>query len=557
MAKSRFGPFALEGPIGSEEGSSVYRAIHLGQKRMVAVKMFSAPLAGNNPAAKQALAAEISKLKELKHWNIVRCFGGILEQMEGCLASEIVEGESLAELLERRGRLAWESVVDYSYQIASGLECAHEQGVVHQDMQPDKIIIAEDGTVKIADFRVNRAQNPWCGSSARTTVERAVYRSPEQLAGDLELTHKSDLYALGCMMFEMLIGQPPFTGDTVEAIAEKQQELAPRVDSIVFDVPLWLSSLIGELLDPDPAKRPYGAAAVLLALNETTKQVAAKTGVVEHAAGGFSPLSPQVERDEARTLLAAAQRGRERPDKEAVEGPPFYERAWFLALSLLLLIGGLGTWLAWPENEDRLFNKAVAILEAKEDLGREDARQHLERLLEKFPQGAHVEAAEEYLRELDVASAERKFSISVNLGREPKSEAERLYKEAWDFEQFGDRVTALEKYRGMADLLADEENPDRTQIAFVGLARRQISAIEEKGSDDDRLRFVEARLDHAGKLSASGKEIEAKKLWRGIIELYGDKAEFQTLVDRAEQCLHPRRGEKEAASSSGERPGTN
>ncbi|MBP90499.1 MAG: hypothetical protein CMJ64_27960 [Planctomycetaceae bacterium] len=147
MEKSRFGPFALEGRLDEQGESSVYRAIHLGQKRMVAVKMFSAPLAKSNPVAKQALVSEIETLKKLTHWNVVRCYGGILEEMEGCLAYELVEGESLAELLERRSRLAWETVVDYAYQITSGLECAHEQGVAHHDLQPEKILIAEDGTV--------------------------------------------------------------------------------------------------------------------------------------------------------------------------------------------------------------------------------------------------------------------------------------------------------------------------------------------------------------------------------------------------------------------------
>jgi serine/threonine protein kinase len=159
MDKSRFGPFAFEGRLDEHGESSVYRAIHLGQKRMVAVKLFSAPLAATNPAAKQALVAEIETLKKLTHWNVVRCFGGILEEMDGCLAYELVQGESLGELLERRSRLAWETVVDYAFQITSGLECAHEQGVVHQDLRPEKILIAEDGTVKVADLRVNRSQN--------------------------------------------------------------------------------------------------------------------------------------------------------------------------------------------------------------------------------------------------------------------------------------------------------------------------------------------------------------------------------------------------------------
>ncbi|MDA1050027.1 MAG: serine/threonine-protein kinase [Planctomycetota bacterium] len=535
---SRFGPFALEGRLGEDPNGAVYRAIHVAQSRMVAVKLFDAPLVAKNTAAKQALVQEMDKLTKLKHWNIVGCHGGILEQMQGCIAYEFVEGETLKELLARRDRLAWETVIDYAYQITAGLECAHEQGVVHQDLHPDKILIGEDGTVKIANFRVDRLRNPWCASSTRLTIERAAYRAPEQLAGEQELTHKTDLYALGCIMFEMLVGRPPFTGDSVEAIARQHREdEAPRADGIIFECPVWLSAIIGQLLEKDPAKRPYGAGAVSLALCETTRQVAAGTSTIAHAAGGFSTLQSRVEKDAARELLEQAQRPTRRSQKSG-EQPPFYERAWFLALCLFLLIGGIGTWLAWPPSEAGLLRRAVAIIEAKEGVERENARPYLDKLLRMYPDGKLAETAEEHLKVLDMQSAQRKFEFNVKHGREPKSEAERLYKEAWDFEQFGDRIAALEKYRGMVAVLVDGDE-DAARLAFVNLARHKLAEIEAVGSDNDRIQFIESRLRDAEKLSTQGKELDAKKIWRGIIELYGNKPEFQTLVERAESRLHP------------------
>lgn len=535
---SRFGPFALEGKLGEDPSGSVYRAIHLKQSRMVAVKVFDAPLAAKNSAAKQALVQEMDRLKALRHWNIVGCYGGLLEEMQGCIASEFVEGESLKELLARRDRLAWESVVDYAYQITAGLECAHEQQVIHQDLHPDKILIAEDGTVKIADFRVDRSRNPWCGTSTRLTIERVAYRAPEQLAGEQELTHKTDLYALGCIMFEMLVGKPPFVGETVEEIARQHREdESPRVDGIIFECPVWLSTIVTQLLEKDPAKRPYGAGAVSLALSETTRQVAAGTTTVAHAAGGFSALQSYGEKDAARELLEHAQRPA-RKEKDTEEGPPFYEQAWFLTLCLLVLVGVPGLWLLWPPSEAGLMNRAVAIIESKEGVQREDARAHLEKLLRMYPDGEFAAQAEEHIRQLDMASAKRKFEFNVKFGREPKSEAELLYKEAWDFEQFGDRIAALDKYRSMVAVLVDG-NEDATRTAFVNLARQNIAEIEAKGSDDDRIDFIEGRLQDADQLSLNGKELDAKKIWRGIIELYGNKPEFQSLVERAEVRLHP------------------
>lgn len=539
---SRFGPFALEGQLGADPRGAVFRALHVAQRRMVAVKLFDAPLVAKSNAAKQALVKEMDTLTRLKHWNIVGCHGGILEEMQGCIAYEFVEGETLKELLARRDRLAWETVVEFAYQIAAGLECAHEQRVVHQDLHPDKILIAEDGTVKIADFRVDRLRNPWCASSTRLTVERAAYRAPEQLAGEQKLTHKTDLYALGCIMFEMLVGQPPFTGDSVEAIARQHRETeSPRVDGIIFECPVWLSAIIGQLLEKDPAKRPYGAGAVTLALCETTRQVANGTSTIAHAAGGFSTLQSRVEKAAARELLEQAQRQGRQPKKSG-EQPPFYERAWFLALCLFLLIGGIGAWLLWPASEAGLLRRAVAIIETKEGIERENARPHLDKLLRMYPNGELAETAEEHLRVLDMQSAQRKFDFNVKHGREPKSEAERLYKEAWDFEQFGDRIAALEKYRGMVAVLVDGDE-DATRLAYVNLARRKLAEIEAAGSDHDRLQFIESRLQDADKLSTQGKQLDAQKIWRGVIELYGNKPEFQTLVDRAEIRLHPAAGE--------------
>ncbi len=535
---SRFGPFALEERLGEDPGGAVFRAIHVAQSRMVAVKLFDAPLVAKSKAAKQALVREMDTLTKLKHWNIVGCHGGILEEMQGCIAYEFVQGETLKELLARRDRLAWETVVDYAYQITAGLECAHEQRVIHQDLHPDKILIAEDGTVKIADFRVDRLRNPWCASSTRLTVERAAYRAPEQLAGERELTHKTDLYSLGCIIFEMLVGQPPFVGDSVEAIARQHREdEAPRVDGIIFECPVWLSTVIGQLLEKDPAKRPYGAGAVSLALCETTRQVANGTSTIAHAAGGFSTLQSRVEKSAARELLEQAQRPA-RKSKKSSEQPPFYEHAWFLALCLFLLVGGIGTWLAWPPSEAGLLRRAVAIIEAKEGLEQENARPYLDKLLRMYPNGQLAETAEEHLRVLDMQSAQRKFEFNVKHGREPKSEAERLYKEAWDFEQFGDRIAALEKYRGMVAVLVDGDE-DATRTAFVNLARRKLAEIEAAGSDHDRIQFIEARLQDAEQLSTQGKELDAQKIWRGIIELYGNKPEFQALVNRAEGRLHP------------------
>ena len=533
MNTSRIGPFALEERLGNNESGSVYRAVHVEQHRSVALKVFSAPLVAKSPAAKALLVREIETLKRLQHPHIARCYGGILEGSQGCIAYELVQGESLTSLLGRRGRLAWETVAEFSQQISSALEHAHEQGVVHLDLSPDKILITEEQSVKITDFRLDRARNPSCTSSQKRTLARVKYQSPEQIRGDAEITHKSDLYALGCIMFEMLVGYGPFPAQSLDELAKHQLETpSPRIDSIVYDCPVWLDSLVGQLLEKDPAKRPHGAAAVSLALRETQNKVAAKTGVVEHAAGGFSALRSNVNKNEARELLRRARREQNRrPDEESAA---FYEQAWFLALCLVLLVATVGTWVFWPVSEEKLYLRAKALMETNDEVRWREARdRYLEPLLAKFPKGQYADEAKAYIDQIDMATAEAKLKVNTRLGRPPSTEGERLFAEAWNYEQFGDRVTALEKYHSIADLLSDK-GEDRP---YVNLARRQIAAIESDRSAYDQSAFLEKRLADAEKLAAKGEIIEAGKIWRSIVNLYGNKQELSHVVKQAQSRL--------------------
>lgn len=531
MDKSRFGPFALENRLGDQDSSSVYRAVHVQQHKMVALKVFSAPLVASSPAARAALVKEIETLKKLSHPSIARCYGGLLEESQGCIASELVDGETLESLLMRRGRLAWETVVEYSMQISSALEHAHAAGVIHQDLTPDKILITPEDQIKIIDFRCDRTANSTCTSSQRHTRERARYMSPEQLRGETTLTHKTDLYMLGCLMFEMLVGKPPFEAESVEELSRLHQEAKPpRVDALVLDCPVWLDSLVGQLLDKDPLRRPYSATAVTTALAETHKKIAAKTSVLEHTAGGFSALQRTADQNVARDLLRKARRevttGR-RPE----EPPPFWERPWFLAACLFAMLGGIGAWLFWPRSEEWYFRHAKALMDTPDETEWEKAhKRYLEPMLEKFPQGRHREAAQAYVDQIEMARAESGLRLRKRIGMEPKTEGERLFAEASNYEQFGDRITALEKYESMLSLLSDQ-GADRP---YLNLARRHKALIEKSGEAKDRAKFIQDRLKDADRLAAKGETIEARKIWSGIVNLYGSKREFAPFVGEAQ-----------------------
>ncbi|HMC11315.1 MAG TPA: serine/threonine-protein kinase, partial [Pirellulaceae bacterium] len=234
MNESRIGPFSLEEKLGGRN-SSVHRAIHLEQRKQVALKLFSVPFGATEHAGSD-FVEEMNVLRQLRHPNIVRCFGGKIEDRVGYTAWELIDGETLVTLLVRRGRLAWEQAIEYAQAIAAALHAARELELTHQDLMPDKLLITTDGQLKVTDFRRDRMNNPWCFSSRKKSLARWSYLAPEQLRGETHLTHKTDLYSLGCVLFHMLTGRPPFVASTPEALHEQQlNTVPPRACSVALD----------------------------------------------------------------------------------------------------------------------------------------------------------------------------------------------------------------------------------------------------------------------------------------------------------------------------------
>jgi len=533
----RLGPFVLEEKLGAGGMGEVYRATHVETRRVVALKVLSAKAAGSKRIVAR-FARELEILKALKHDNIVRCYGGGRHETEAYLVMELVGGGSLGSMLRRRGRLAWETAIDYGLQICDGLAYAHEWGIVHRDLTPANLLLTEDGkTVKIADFGIARVQYGKRLTATKHTLGTVAYMAPEQIRGAPPVSHRTDLYTLGCVMFEMLTGKLPFTCDsTAQMLYHHLGEPPPRVSSLVMDCPVWLDHLVNQLLEKDPLKRPHDASAVAQALREVQEKVAAGAGMAAHAASGgpstLTTLADKQDKTEVRKLIKGKK-------KKKGKKTPFYERAWFLAACLLLTIG-LGAWLLWPVSERKLFAQIETMMADNEAMHRYKARELCQELLERFPQGEHAGQARQFLDSMDMEKAERRLADDLKHGRKPATEGGRLFAEAWNYEQFGDRVTALEKYQGMVDLLP----ADGSERPFVNLARRQIAALTGKTDlSGDRAAFLEARLNDADKLDEEGKIVEARSLWSSIVTLYGDNRELLPLVKRAQQRLADDDGE--------------
>src|SRR5262245_61196109 len=297
----------------------------------------------------------------------------------------------------------------------------------------------------------------------------------------------------------MLTGRPPFDADTLELLREqKLNTVAPRASSIALDCPVWLDALVAQLLERDPNRRPHSAEAVRIALAEAKKKELSRASVTQHALGGFSSLRLPIDKQEARKLVA----GKKSQLEHAPEGTPFWERPWFLAvalLSLLVLLAVGITFAMKPMSEQQLIREADSLMASENPVDWRRAEDiYLKPLLARFPSSEYAPKAKGHLDTIAMHQAEQHARTLQRLGRTPTNEAELLYSEASRFEQFGDRVTALDKYQAMVNVLP-AEGEDRP---FVLLARRQIAAIthDKSGTAEAREKFVEEKLAEADAL---------------------------------------------------------
>jgi serine/threonine protein kinase len=546
MNESRIGPFSLEEKLGGKN-SSVYRAIHLEQRKQVVLKVFSVPF-GVTEHAGSDFVEEMNILRQLQHSNIVRCFGGKIEGNTGYVASELIDGETMADLLKRKGRLSWDQALEFAQSIAAALHAAQQLDLTHLDLMPDKVLISTSGQIKVADFRRDRARNPWCFSSRKPTRRRTRYQAPEQVRGDGHLSPKADLYALGCLLFHMLTGRPPFVADDVDELRRQQlSDVAPHATSVALDCPVWLDALVAQLLEKDPARRPHSAEAVSLALAEAKKKELSRSSVTQHALGGFSTLRLPVDKHEARQLFG----GKRARQENAGEGTPLWERPWFLAIALGALLIVFGTALSFalrPPGEEQLISEAERLMASENSVDWRTAEdRYLQPLLTRFPDSEYVPRAKEHLDTITMHQAEQHAKALARMGRTPTHEGERLYSDALRFEQFGDRLTALDKYQGMVSLLK-AEGDDRP---FVLLAKRQIAAItqDKSSSAEAREKFIKEKLAQADALVEQGKTLEARKIWYGLESLYGHNAELGPLIDQARARLKTAKAENADHSS--------
>ncbi|MFE3108118.1 protein kinase [Kitasatospora indigofera] len=284
--------------------ATVWRGVDRVLGRQVAVKVLNGGLA-DDPRFAERFSREAQHAAMLAHPRIVMVFDSGVDQGSPYIVMELVHGRSLAALLAEQPMLPVERAVGIAAAVCEALEVAHGAGLVHRDIKPGNIMITYDGGVKVVDFGIARAGSSGAGlTQAATVLGTAAYLSPEQ-ATAAAVDGRSDLYAVGCVMTEMLTGEPPFTADTPVAIAFKQVSEQPLPPSARRPgTPPALDAAVLRLLAKNPGDRPHDAAAAraeLLAAVPARPAGSAADRTAELLAGGDQarPLFPGVPQDAA------------------------------------------------------------------------------------------------------------------------------------------------------------------------------------------------------------------------------------------------------------------
>jgi serine/threonine-protein kinase len=261
------GRYRLLTLLGRGGAGEVWQAEDQVLARPVAVKLLR-PLEGDPMDAVARFRVEAQAAARLLHPNVVATYDVGTAAGQVFLVMELVSGPDLAKLLRTGGLPAVELVEDIAVQGARALDAAHAAGIVHRDVKPGNLLLAPDGTLKITDFGIAQASG-LDGATGPVLLGTAAYISPEQVRGE-RATPASDWYALGCVLYELLEGRPPFVGTDsrdVTDVLRQHLETPPRPVRRT-DVPAGLADLVMRLLAKNPAARPSSAVEVVRSLSE-------------------------------------------------------------------------------------------------------------------------------------------------------------------------------------------------------------------------------------------------------------------------------------------------
>lgn len=275
--------YKLEDFVGQGGMSLVYRAVDIRTGHSVAVKILKSEY-NSDKEFLERFQREAQAASLMSHHNLVNLLDVGVEGEYRYLVMEYVSGNTLKDIIRQKGRLNYQTAIQITIRILSALQHAHDNGIIHRDIKPQNVLIHSDGHVKVADFGIARMTGSATIGKGDTVVGSVHYSSPEQVSGSV-VEATSDLYSTGVVLYEMLTGRVPFTGDTPVAVAMQHiQDAPPPILDFAPETPPAVVVVVMKALEKDPKKRFQSAREMADALMK------AKSGQLDPAS--IAPETP-------------------------------------------------------------------------------------------------------------------------------------------------------------------------------------------------------------------------------------------------------------------------
>jgi serine/threonine protein kinase len=283
--------YEVESRLGEGGMAKVFAGTDRLLGRKVAVKVLSSQYAQDKTFVER-FRREAQAAAGLNHPNVVSVFDTGSDDGVHYIVMEHVEGRTLADIIGEEGALRPARAVEIAVDVCRALSSAHEKGMVHRDVKPGNILLTPDGGVKVADFGIARVASGEPLTVTGSVMGTASYLSPEQARGG-SIDARSDIYSLGCVLYEMFTGKTPFAGDSLVSIAYKHVEEEPTAPSLVNPaVPAGLSAVVTKAMAKDPADRYQSADEMAGELREASADAAPAKAVPTNERTEVLPVSP-------------------------------------------------------------------------------------------------------------------------------------------------------------------------------------------------------------------------------------------------------------------------
>lgn len=529
MTGAKFGNWVVGPELGRGPHGIAYRAKD-DSGRAAVLKVLTLD-ATRTPEFLQRFPAEMLFLQRMNHPNIAKFYDSGVHAGTAYYATEFVEGTDLGTLLRKPGRTAdepglnWkDDLVRVAVQAARALKHGHHRSILHRDLKPANVLVTADGAVKLTDFGVAKVLNlPPLGGDA-DPWGAAGFTAPELLTGK-PFTKKSDLYALGCVLYAAATGRPPFSASTAAEFLHKHCYTLPdRPSHVAPKLPGEMDEVILGLMSKDPARRPPTAAALLEQFDQLRGKLERK---------GVTVVWPPDPGDTTGTMPALRIAG-DSDEEEATPDPrPLLSRP-AVVVPLFLLVAGIlvyGLFFGGGPDPESLYASAQPLLASDDPADWDKAwDEYLDPISRRHPDLYTKEIAEARSRIND--RRELKRTVEQGAKFKPRSEAETAYFRGLRLAQVGDFPAAKRTWESaIAAFKAVDAEARWTKLATDGLAELARTPGVVPASAEARPGLVEA-IARAKKLQATG-DPAAPSAFEALDYLYRDDPKARELIRQA------------------------